>query len=111
MIKLLLALLITAVAASAGAQAADQFAFLQCGVRLGGNQLTYKPAAESSSKQSKRDSRLNHVAGSVKTASSGFTLSYASPAAMPASVTDTSHSVEFRLPPKVTVASIGCSWR
>ncbi|CAA0105030.1 Uncharacterised protein [Halioglobus japonicus] len=109
MIKPLLALVIVAMAATAGnAHAADQFAFFQCGVKLGSKYLTYKPNPE---EKNKRDTRLNHVAGIANAQSSEFTLPDAGFTSMAADRADTSLAVEFRLPPKVTVASFGCSWR
>jgi hypothetical protein len=107
MIKLALALLITAMAATASARGTDRFAFLQCGVKLGGTYLTYKA---SSPEPSKKDARMNHVAGVAKAEPTGFTLSAASTSSSPTRQTGSSSTIEFRLPRKVTVATIGCSW-
>ncbi|MCB1689215.1 MAG: hypothetical protein KDI33_12035 [Halioglobus sp.] len=109
MIKLILALVIIATAANA--RASDEFAFVQCGVKLGGKYLTYKPSAERSEEKRKRDTRLNYVAGIAQAEPNGFTLGDTGTESLPAEMTDTSLAVEFRLPPKVTVASFGCSWR
>jgi hypothetical protein len=71
---------------------------LQCGVFLGGTHLTYKAI---SSEKKGWDNRMNHVAGAVRP----------KPARLNTSPSDTQRKVEVRLPPKVTVATIGCSWR
>lgn len=107
MIKLVLALLITAMAASASARGNDRFAFLQCGVKLGGTYLTYKAASKETGR---KNSRMDHVAGVAKADSSRFTLSAASTTLSAAARTGSSSTIEFRLPRKVTVATIGCSW-
>lgn len=108
MIKLLLALVITVMSTTANARSSDPFSFIQCGVKLGSKYLTYKPTSD---RPSKKDTRFSHVARVAKTRSSGFTLSDAGTASLPASLADTPLPVEFRLPRKVTVASFGCSWR
>ena len=107
MIKQLLALVIITMA-TANTYAADQFAFIQCGVKLGSKYLTYKPNPE---EKNRKETRLSHVAGSVHAAPQGLTLLEGSSSSMAADRADTSLAVEFRLPPKVTVASVGCSWR
>lgn len=71
---------------------------LQCGVFLGGTQLTSKT---SSAGKKSWDNRMNHVAGATR----------AEPSRLNISISDTSQKAEVRLPPKVTVATIGCSWR
>jgi hypothetical protein len=71
---------------------------LQCGVFLGGTHLTSK--ASSAGKKS-WDNRMNHVVGAVPP----------QPAQLNTTLSDTRQKVEVRLPPKVTVATIGCSWR
>jgi hypothetical protein len=107
MIKLVLALVITAMAATASARGTDRFAFLQCGVKLGGKYLTYKASPQETSR---KYSRMNHVAGVAETEPSRFTLSAASTASSPTPQTGSSSTIEFRLPRKITVATIGCSW-
>jgi hypothetical protein len=105
--KILFALVITVMATAANARGNDQFSFLQCGVKFGGKYLTYKASSEG---KKRKDTRFNHIAGAVKSESSGFTLSDASTASLPTALKDTSLSVEFRLPRKVNVATVGCSW-
>jgi hypothetical protein len=107
MIKRLLALMIIAMGTT-NANAADRFAFIQCGVKLGSQYLTYKPKPE---EKNRKDSRLNHVAGMIHAEPLAFTLPDRGFSSMAADRADTSLAVEFRLPPKVTVASVGCSWR
>lgn len=105
--KFVFALVITVIATAASARDTAGFAFLQCGVQLGGKYLSYKPRPD---KPSRKESRLHRVAGAARVAPSGYTLSQQS-AAWPANgVAGSSHSIEFRLPPKITVASVGCSW-
>lgn len=92
---LLLVISFMATAAQAGG---DGPASLQCGVFLGGTQLTSKT---SSAGKKNWDNRMNHVAGAIRT----------EPSRLNTSISDTSQKAEVRLPPKVTVATIGCSWR
>ena len=105
--KLIFALVFTAVAANANARGTDGFGFLQCGVKLGGKYLTYSAAAQ---EKSRKDSRLNHVAGMVRTEPVGFTLAQDNNPSSAAGRTGSPSTIDFRLPPKITVATIGCSW-
>tara|TARA_R110002049_G_scaffold301274_2_gene493235 strand:- start:8488 stop:8811 length:324 start_codon:yes stop_codon:yes gene_type:complete len=107
MIKQLLALVIITMAA-ANANAADPFDFIQCGVKLGSKYLTYKPNPE---EKNRKETRLSHVAGIAQTEPREFALPDGGFSSMAAESADTSLAVEFRLPRKVTVASVGCSWR
>ncbi|MCB1704612.1 MAG: hypothetical protein KDI17_07105 [Halioglobus sp.] len=105
--KFVFALLITVMATAANARDTQRFAFLQCGVQLGGKYLSDKPGAD---KPRRKESRLNRVAGALKAEPDGLTLSPPGTAWPASSAAGSSSSIEFRLPPKITVASIGCSW-
>lgn len=105
--KFVFALMITVVATAANARDSDRFAVLQCGVQLGGKYLSYKPRPD---KPSRKESRLHRVAGAARVEPSGYALSRVGTTWPANSVAGSSNSIEFRLPPKITVASVGCSW-
>jgi len=86
------------------AQAAgDKSSLFTCGVNLGGKQLSYTVGSNANSKADYRMNqvRMNHVLGAVRTKPAQLNLSQ---------FTKVEKS-EVRLPPKVTFATIGCSWR
>ncbi len=101
--KLALAFLMFAITTASQATDADTSSLLRCGVNFGGKTLTYDGGSQT---KDKRDKRLNHVMGAVTPKSPEFT---------PAMATDTmsaaGQSSDTRLPPKFTLATIGCSWR
>jgi hypothetical protein len=101
--KAALALVLIAVAITAPARAADRSSLLQCGVNLGGKTLTYndEPAAKAAP-----DTRMNHVLGAVPVQPLAFT-----PVMATDNASTPSNNSDQRLPPKVTLAIIGCSWR
>tara|TARA_R110002072_G_C7649036_1_gene508554 strand:+ start:291 stop:617 length:327 start_codon:yes stop_codon:yes gene_type:complete len=105
--KFAFALVITVIATAANARDTDRFAVLQCGVQLGGKYLSYKPRPD---KPSRKESRLHRVAGATRVEPSGYTLSQQSTTWPANGAAGSSNSIEFRLPPKITVASVGCSW-
>ncbi len=93
----------TAMAATAQASAADRVSLLQCGVNLGGRTLTYNDEPES---KGKPDNRMNHVLGAASEKPLQFT-----PVMAAETASSTPHNSDRRLPPKFTLAIIGCSWR
>jgi len=101
--KAALALVLIAVAIAAPARAADRASLLQCGVNLGGKTLTYndEPAAKG-----KPDNRMNHVLGAAPKKPLEFT-----PVMATETTSATTQNSDRRLPPKFTLAIIGCSWR
>jgi hypothetical protein len=108
--KIVFALVITAMTTStstANARDNDPFAFLQCGVKLGGKYLAYNASPDT---KSFKDTRMNHVAGMIKAEPRGGFMTETSAASSTADPTDPSNTLEFRLPPKITLAGVGCSW-
>jgi len=99
----LIAMAISAVAATTPARAADRASLLQCGVSFGGKTLTYndEPAAKG-----KPDNRMNHVLGAAPKKPLEFTPDMATE-----TTSATTQNSDRRLPPKFTLAIIGCSWR
>ena len=106
--KIVLGLVIAVLTSNAWARDSNQTPLFQCGVKLGGQQLTYQPASE---QKKIRDTLFDNIAGSAKVASlrlASFDSGTAS------SVTDKPtqpSTVDTRLPPKFTFATFGCSWR
>lgn len=96
--NLALTLVISAMAATAHA-GGDRVSSLQCGINMGGKSLTYKTSSEA---KNRRDNRMDHVAGAVQAETVRFAT---------ASTATTPVKREVRLPSKITVAIIGCSWR
>lgn len=99
-----LAFILMIVAMANTAQAAgDKSSLFTCGVNMGGKQLSYTVGANANSKADYRMNqvRMNHVLGAVRTEPVQLNLHQ---------FTNTRKS-ETRLPPKVTFATIGCSWR
>jgi hypothetical protein len=99
-LALMLMLLAMATTAQAGG---DKSSLFTCGVNFGGKQLTYQSSSETKNKKDYRlhDARMNHVMGAVRTEPVRLSLPrLAKP-----------NKSEIRLPPKLTFAIIGCSWR
>lgn len=94
----ILALTLAIAATATTAQAGDSFSLLRCGLNLGSKTVTYETGADT---KRKRDSRLNHVIGTRRT----------EPLRLGTSAAETTHKREVRLPAKITVATVGCSWR
>jgi len=101
--KTALALVLIAVAIAAPARSADSASLLQCGVNLGGKTLTYNDAPAA---KGKPDKRVNHVRGTVVEKPLEFT-----PVMATETASATKQKSDRRLPPKFTLAIIGCSWR
>jgi hypothetical protein len=101
--KAALALVLIAVAIAAPARAAARDSLLQCGVNLGGKSLTYNDEPEA---KHKPDNRRNHVRGTVVEKPLEFT-----PVMATENAAATTQNSDRRLPPKFTLAIIGCSWR
>jgi hypothetical protein len=97
-----MAILIPVLASTAHAADDNRSSGLQCGVNLGGKYVAYKPDAEPNTK---KDSRFNHIAGAVRAEPARFVT-----AAETAALSANSSTVEVRLPRKLTLATIGCSW-
>jgi hypothetical protein len=100
--KLALTLLLVAIACNSHA-ASERPSLLQCGINIGGRTLTYQTPAETKNRQ---DKRMNHVQGVKREEPLHFTTA----AATDATATTTQES-DNRLPPKLTLAIFGCSWR
>lgn len=104
---LALAFVLFAAASTAYASGADSSAGLRCGVILGGKSLAYDGGEETNKS---KDQRLNAMLGTANTEPLRFAPSTAaadSEAASPAA----SNNSDRRLPAKLTLATIGCSWR
>jgi hypothetical protein len=102
--KSALAFVTMAMASIAHAGSAGDFSLLHCGVVFGGTTLTYNTGAASNTK-SKYDTRMNHVLGAAREEPAQFTPSQA------AASSTVDNKTETRLPPKFTLATVGCSWR
>lgn len=101
-------LVMTALTTSAHARDTDGFGFLQCGLKLGGQYPTYTADPKTTSHKNTWTSKQpGSVAG---TESVVFNQSATEHSSVSTHLPDPSNSFEFRLPPKVTVAGIGCSW-
>lgn len=105
--RTLLALMIFALASNAGARGNDLAAILQCGVKLGDRYHTYKTDSE---RAKGWDKRLNHVAGVARVEPGRFATYDTRSTSLDADMFAQSSAVEIRLPRKVTVATLGCSW-
>ena len=101
--KLPFALLIYALSTVVHAGAAGQSASMQCGINLGGKILSFQAAAET---KHRKDSRMNHVLGAVQAQPAQF-----APVMATDNTAATTSKSDTRLPPKLTLAIIGCSWR
>jgi hypothetical protein len=99
----LIAVAAAAMAATVQASTGDSNSLLQCGVNLGGKTLTYNDEPEA---KRKPDNRMNHVLGAVAEKPLQFT-----PVMAAETASGTTHNSDRRLPPKFTLAIIGCSWR
>ncbi len=102
-----LALVLFAAASTVYASGADSSASLRCGVILGGKSLAYDGGEET---KKRKDQRLNAMLGTANTEPLRFAPSAAaadSEATSPAA----SNNSDRRLPAKLTLATIGCSWR
>jgi hypothetical protein len=100
------ALILIMLAMATAAQASDDSSSLfACGINFGGKQLTFASSSETEPKEKKKDwsnySRLDRVIGAVRTQPAQFTLPQQAATIKP----------EKRLPPKLTFATVGCSWR
>jgi hypothetical protein len=102
-----LALALFAAASTAYASGADSSAGLRCGVILGGKSLAYDGGEET--KESKYQ-RLNAMLGTADTEPLRFAPSAAAAGGDTASPPAANDS-DRRLPAKLTLATIGCSWR
>ena len=99
--------LLFAAASTAHASSADSSAGLRCGVTLGGKSLAYDGGEET---KKRKDQRLNAMLGTATAEPLRFAPSAAaadSEATNPAASNDSDR----RLPAKLTLATIGCSWR
>jgi hypothetical protein len=99
-----LAFILMIVAMANTAQAAgDQPSLFACGLNFGGKQLSYPSDSDAKRKAHYRMNqvRMNHVLGAVRTEPVQLNLSQFAKR----------DKSEVRLPPKVTFATIGCSWR
>ena len=99
-----LAFILMIVAMANTAQAAgDKSTLFTCGVNLGGKQLSYTAGSDANRKAQYRMNRMrmNHVLGAVRT----------EPAQLNLPQFNNARKTEVRLPPKVTFATVGCSWR
>ena len=99
-----LALILIMLAMTSTAHAAgERSSLFACGVNFGGKQLTYQSGANTKSKEEYRFNqvRMNHVLGAVRS----------EPLLLNLPQFAKSSKTEIRLPPKVTFATIGCSWR
>lgn len=101
-----LALVLFAAASSAYASGADSSAGLRCGVILGGKSLAY----EGEETKKRKDQRLNAMLGTANTEPLRFAPSAAA-AGSEATSPAASNNSDRRLPAKLTLATIGCSWR
>ena len=101
--KHLMFMLMMATMTTTAQSAGDKSSLFICGVNLGGKQLSYTVGSDENSKAQYRMNqvRMNHVLGAVRTEPVQLNLPR---------FTNTRKS-EVRLPPKVTFATVGCSWR
>ena len=101
----IIAISVTAAAAQAAGDRSSRFA---CGINVGGQQFTSSFALDSKRQYNYRtynpnSSRMNHVLGAVQPEPLSLNINPAQPT--------TASPSEKRLPPKLTFATLGCSWR
>ena len=106
--KIVLTLVISALTFAASAHGSDQTSLLQCGVKLGGKYHSYKPASE---QKKSWDTRLEHIEGAAKVASLRLASFDSGKDSSDIRKTAQPNTVDTRLPPKFTFATLGCSWR
>jgi hypothetical protein len=102
------ALVLLATTSSANADSADSSSLLRCGVMFGGKSLTYDAGAETNNKKAQHFNTLPQTSGAepLRFAPSAAAVADGAADAMPAA----SNTSDSRLPAKLTLATVGCSW-